>query len=855
MTTHLQKRLMLALTALLCMSPQGHAQPREWAQISSLGRQVWKADHVVTMQDNRAYGILLTAQDHPGYIVASTDERLPAVLAYSDSDLFRTDSLPPHIQSWMDGYAAMQAACEYAPATVASWLQASTTDTTQDVSPLLGNTLWGQDNPYNIYCPKYNGLQCPTGCVATALAQIMRYHQWPRTGTGTIAYRTDTHKLSISYDFSTAFFDWSQINDAYSPVEYAQDATDYTASSPGGHFIMKSIDVDDDYSLVQCNVRISSLTVTGASGFVGSTAILLTNEQGRCLMRVSDKKEINSPNSGRILSTGRFPIAIPSSLPDGSYRLYNAVRGWNAQGWTITNMQNIIPAAQHNYLELTKQGQRFLVAGQSFPCSLSEEQSAPVATLLQAVGAAVKMDYAPGGSGSNDTNTLKGTKTYLGYDADMYFADPDNYSDEQWHRLLRSELNEGRPVYYTGLDKEVGHAFVIDGYRVDEKTRLVYYHVNWGWNGLCNGYYLLNMLRPAMVGTGGSAGSNYSNNTSMLIGMKPDDGIPQTSMVCRSLDLRTTEAFAGQPLSVCLSRLAVNGSVDFEGNIRLELQSEEQPAQAPVTIYSEAHRTISQSRGLVSHYMPCHLPQDIAPGSYRLTLICTDTNGIEVPIEVSQWPLLTVLPNSEWVGGPLTQTRQELAITGIHSYYGEAAQGRMTLLIDTLRNTSADAIQGTLALLLCDEQGSMLQPIASTLKELTVGGYSILRGIQTDALFSRHIPDGRYLLCIGFLPANESLWSYCYQMDYEGDVWWSGYKPLFLKAFASSGDLYIEDQRVQGADIPWTDGIASPTTPTGSHTIYDLSGRRGRTGTSIHDRIIIVSDGTVPRKIVTTRKQ
>ena len=65
---------------------------------------------------------------------------------------------------------------------------------------------WGQDTPYNMYCPEQNGELCPTGCVATALAQIMRYNRWPDTGTGS----------KDGTDFSSITFNWDAMTDRYS---------------------------------------------------------------------------------------------------------------------------------------------------------------------------------------------------------------------------------------------------------------------------------------------------------------------------------------------------------------------------------------------------------------------------------------------------------------------------------------------------------------------------------------------------------------------------------------------------------------------------------------------------------------
>ena len=81
-----------------------------------------------------------------------------------------------------------------------------------------------------------------------------------------------------------------------------------------------------------------------------------------------------------------------------------------------------------------------------------------------------------------------------------------------------AELDGGNPVFYGGSSDSGGHAFVLDGY-----TDNGYFHVNWGWSGYCNGYFLLSALNPDGQGAGGSAGG-YNNGQDALVGLKRDEG-------------------------------------------------------------------------------------------------------------------------------------------------------------------------------------------------------------------------------------------------------------------------------------------------------------------------------------------
>lgn len=90
-----------------------------------------------------------------------------------------------------------------------------------------------------------------------------------------------------------------------------------------------------------------------------------------------------------------------------------------------------------------------------------------------------------------------------------------DYSWEEWERIIHEELDNGRPVLYgseteTRVDAFYGkaHAFICDGY--DTYGR---YHINWGWGGMYNGFYVLSSLDPKNDQTWGG----YNRGHEMVI--------------------------------------------------------------------------------------------------------------------------------------------------------------------------------------------------------------------------------------------------------------------------------------------------------------------------------------------------
>lgn len=97
-------------------------------------------------------------------------------------------------------------------------LAAEQADATDSVGPLLGGIMFWQREPYNLLTPiePESQTHCVTGCVATAMAQIMAYHRWPLVCADTVvSYTTSSLALPVSFDYRGCAFDWDNILDTY----------------------------------------------------------------------------------------------------------------------------------------------------------------------------------------------------------------------------------------------------------------------------------------------------------------------------------------------------------------------------------------------------------------------------------------------------------------------------------------------------------------------------------------------------------------------------------------------------------------------------------------------------------------
>lgn len=133
-----------------------------------------------------------------------------------------------------------------------------------------------------------------------------------------------------------------------------------------------------------------------------------------------------------------------------------------------------------------------------------------IAELLFHLGVSVDMDYGPDGSGMWNHKAAYSLRTYFKYSPKTQYVFRDSPSMD-WDSLVVAHIDRFMPCYYAGWADYTytsGHAFVVDGYQGD------YFHMNWGWSGSFDGYFLLDNLTPG--------GSNFNYAQELIINCFPD---------------------------------------------------------------------------------------------------------------------------------------------------------------------------------------------------------------------------------------------------------------------------------------------------------------------------------------------
>lgn len=293
---------------------------------------------------------IFNTENNNGFVIVSASRKSYPVLAYSFSNSFYEDGIPPEVNEWLNMYDEQLKKIKSlkSPPPLKNsdaWNKYSNENfeieniklkeaDLLDVPPLLSTT-WNQGRYYNALCPECStggsGGHVWAGCVATAMAQLMKYYDYPSSGHGEHSYTHSVYGVQ-SADFQNTTYNWT-----------------------------------------------------------------------------------NMPNS---------------------------LSGHNSD----------------------------------------------VATLLYHCGVAVNMNYSPSGSGAFSSNARSSMVNYFKYSPNTILTSKYNYTEENWKKLLRAEIDAGRPMYYAGYGSG-GHAFNCDGYQGTD-----YFHFNWGWGGSYNGYFYVDDL-------------------------------------------------------------------------------------------------------------------------------------------------------------------------------------------------------------------------------------------------------------------------------------------------------------------------------------------------------------------------
>ncbi|MCR4602620.1 MAG: C10 family peptidase [Prevotella sp.] len=232
------KKLLLSMTMLAFVNTIIYAVPRSLEQMKTAARQAINQQLIARhlAPSNAPLKVLKSVEqvsvignDDSGFAVIAADDLLPAVLGVSTARYSYGKN--PNFEWWFKATAetARNMVKNNAP------MRITTPDPAkypEEVLPMV-TTKWYQTEPYNNMCPTFSGTtKCLTGCVATAMAQVLNYHETPEHGVGarTIYYpQRNTNGEAVTANFEEDYYDWLNMRDIYVEGEYSEEEANAVA--------------------------------------------------------------------------------------------------------------------------------------------------------------------------------------------------------------------------------------------------------------------------------------------------------------------------------------------------------------------------------------------------------------------------------------------------------------------------------------------------------------------------------------------------------------------------------------------------------------------------------------------------
>ena len=297
-----------------------------------------------------------------------------------------------------------------------------------------------------------------------------------------------------------------------------------------------------------------------------------------------------------------------------------------------------------------------------------------LSTLCYHVGVISQMQYSPQGSGTYSQYPKEGLQKYFKYKKSIQLLSRMNYTIADWMDIIATELNEGRPIYYAGASSTVGHAFVCDGYKQDG-----YFHINLGWDGIANGYFLLYAINPDVLGTGGgSSYDGYNNYQEIMVGIEPDRDGSSQPIGGESISAHYLEVSCMDNATIKLQNalLELTSSLSYKTKFCLSITPTKEGAQTYYGALSEEQELKMRDYYVYYHNQRHKIPSANLPdlglstrsASYVVTLAYEGEDGKMIPVQHSNGgvsELLVIFDAEGKASCELRSLEPQLALTDV----------------------------------------------------------------------------------------------------------------------------------------------------------------------------------------------
>ena len=295
--------------------------------------------------------------DRGGYSVIAANDVARPIIAYCKTGKFNAGNMPSSQKEWLASianaiYHASVSQYEVSENTKAEWASLNSSNAPQRGNDVILETAsWTQREPFNNKIPLVLGNACPTGCVSTAGAILMRYYKHPESGTGTIP----------GYNWYDATFPDRTLGDKYDwdamPLKYEKGYySDYQAEQVAQLMYDIGTSVETQYFYNESGAYIESLENSLVSYFGYDPNITLMY---RSSLRQSNADKIWESLIREEIDEGRLVLMRGSSSDYKSSHIF-VVSGYSGDyfcinwGWGESEWFGLITAVEGYDDQMTK---------------------------------------------------------------------------------------------------------------------------------------------------------------------------------------------------------------------------------------------------------------------------------------------------------------------------------------------------------------------------------------------------------------------------------------------------------------------------------------------------------------------
>lgn len=399
--------------------------------------------------------------------------------------------------------------------------------------------------------------------------------------------------------------------------------------------------------------------------------------------------------------------------------------------------------------------------------STSSTQNNAIATLMYHCGVAVSMNYNSDGYGSSGANTLDwgggrasaetALKTYFGYASTLEGKQSSSMSSSAWISLLKTELDNRRPMLYRGVSSQGGHCFICDGYDSSNK-----FHFNWGWGGSSNGFYAI---------TAGTSGCHeFAQDQCAIVGIKPKDGSSPAKNydLYMNTDLTATNTsgstssepnayYFGNTMSFT-AKVENNGTGTFDGYLKVGAFTD--GGEFIAWSNESYHFSLNAGQNTVQKTYTFTGGMPFMPGKYQAYMYYQDDDETQSKlVKTDEGIILTEYNNIAFT----VKAVGDLQVASGYNIYdvpfdgSYVAGGRARINVD-VKNTASSKFYGKIRLGLYNMDGSL----AELIEEVDYSTSGLSANTTSNLQFYNHIlvDPGTYHLILKAQKKNQSSWYY-----------------------------------------------------------------------------------------------